>query len=157
MKTLCKEGTNRWRKYDCYTEREMCQKTSATEMQFASTDRCQRGRCKRAEEAQLCCYPLRPLERAVCRRRAAAAAASLDNENHHRAFYSTFAIATRPLLLLKPALCRSAALRIETPPVSRRHPRRLELPRGHFAGTMRIHCTFQLACWGGPSIFRKKQ
>ncbi len=157
MKALFKEGTNRWRKYDCYTEREMCHKTSVTEVQFASTDRCQRDRCKRAEEAQLRCYPLRPLERAVCRRRTVAAA-SLDNENHPRAFYSTFAIATRPLLLLlKPALCRSAALRIETPPMSRRHPRPLELPRGHFAGTMRMHYTFQLACWGGQSIFRKKQ
>ncbi len=71
-----------------------------------------------AGESQLFYFPRRPLERAVCRRLHAAAAYLADGCDPH-AFCSAFAIATRPLLLLMPPLCGSAALRIdEAPPMS---------------------------------------
>ncbi len=106
-KVWCKRGTNRWRKYGCYAQRAMFYKTTLTAVRLASIDRGQRGRCRRVEESQLRYFPRQP-QRAACRR-LPAAAAYLGGGCDPRAFYSAFAIATRPLLLLMPPLCGSAA------------------------------------------------
>ncbi len=90
---------NRWRKCGCSTQQGMCHKTTQTAVQFASIGRSRRGRCRTAEESQLCYFPRRPLERAACGR-LHAAASHLAVPCDPRAFRSTFATATRPLLLL---------------------------------------------------------
>ncbi len=138
----------------------MYEETSLIEVRFASIDRCRRGRCRRVEESQRCYFPRRPQERAACRRRLTAAAACLAGGCEPRAFYLAFAIATRPLAFLPfvmPPLCGPAALRIETPRRSSRHPRPRELRLVRFADTTRMHRAFQLACWGGQSICREKK
>ncbi len=134
----------------------MYHKTSLTEVRLASIDRSRRGRCRRAEESQLCYFPRQPQGHAACRR--LPAAAYLACVYDPRAFRSAFAIATRPLLLLVPPLSGSAALRIEAP-VMRRvcDPRPQGLPRVCFADTMRMHRTFQWACRGGQPIYRGKK
>ncbi len=131
-------------------------KNTLTAVRLASIDRSRMGRCRRAEESQLFYFPRRPQERVACRR-LPAAATYLAGQCDPRAFRSAFAIATRPLLLLMPPTCGSAALRIEAPPVSGYGPRRQELPRVCFAATMRMHWTFQWACWGGQPIYSGKK
>ncbi len=127
-------------------------KNTLTKVRLESIDRSQRGRCSRAEESQLFYFAHRLQERAACRR-LPAAAAYLAGDHDACAFRSACAIATRPLLLMPP-LYGSAALRIDEAPLMRGgHPRPQELPRVCFAGTMRMHRTLQLACWGGQSIY----
>ncbi len=130
-------------------------KNTLTAVRLASIDHSRRGRCRRAEESQLCYFAHRPQERAVCRR-LPAAAAYLAGGCDPRAFYSAFAIATRPLLLQMSPLCGSAALCIEAPLMRGRHPRPQELRLVCSARTMRMHSTFQWACRGGQSIYREK-
>ncbi len=149
MGVRCKPGTNRWRKCSCYAQRGMSKKKPLIEVQFASIDRGRRGRCRRAEESQLCHSTRLPLERAACRH--LTRAPSLAVYHDPWAMGSAFAIATRPFLLLMSPVCGSAALHIEAPLMSDNatwykevtsHHRPRELPRVRLAGTMLMHPTF---------------
>ncbi len=113
-------------------------KNTPTAVRLSSIDRCRRRRCRRAEESQLFYLPRLPQEHAACRR--LTAAVSLAGLHGPRALGSTFAIATRPLLLLLLPMYGSAALRIETSLVRNRpYPRRRELSLVCFGGTLRMH------------------